>query len=110
MIFAFFALSTCGKLDIEKNPPVCIQEKINTFSKNSPCNDSSVEEYLFQGNIVYVFAMGSCGADMGAEVIDYECKDLGMLGGYFGITKINGVEFSNAKLIRIIWKKNIPQI
>lgn len=67
------------------------------------CDDAHVDLYGFQGQNVYVFDPGTCGADMAAAV-DENCNALGTLGGFVGNTKINGEEFSNAKRIREVWR------
>ncbi|OFX25367.1 MAG: hypothetical protein A2033_19110 [Bacteroidetes bacterium GWA2_31_9] len=98
-------LVSCKKLDIEKGTPKCVEIKIKDFNDNSPCNDSRVDKYLFQNNTVYIFEPGTCGDDMTSGVIDFDCNELGTLGGIVGNTKINGEDFSNARFIKTIWKK-----
>lgn len=98
-------ISSCNKNKIEKGTPTCVENKINDFSKSSVCGDAKVKEYRFQGNTVYTFEPGTCGADMTTEVISSECKSLGHLGGITGNTKINGEDFSNATFIKTTWKK-----
>lgn len=96
---------SCNKLDIEKGIPKCVKNQIKDFNKSSNCNNTKVDQYTFQGNIVYTFDPGNCGADMTTEVINSNCNSLGYLGGVSGNTKINGVEFSTATYIKTIWKK-----
>lgn len=96
---------SCNKLNIEKGTPKCVENKIKDFNKSATCNTSKVDEYTFQGNTVYTFDPGNCGADMTAEVISANCNSLGFLGGISGNTKINGVEFSTATFVKTIWKK-----
>ncbi|MDB5226345.1 MAG: hypothetical protein JWN78_538 [Bacteroidota bacterium] len=98
------AVISCNKPGIEKGTPECVVNKIQEFSK-SYCYNAKVEEYVFQGKIVYVFDPGACGADMQAEVINSKCNTLGYLGGFAGNTKINGEEFSHAVFINTTWKK-----
>ena len=98
-------VSSCNRPDIEKGTPKCIKDKIKDFNKSSPCGNAGVNEYSFQGNTVYAFGPGTCGADMTAEVMSSNCVSLGFLGGLTGNTKINGEEFSSAKFIKTIWKK-----
>jgi hypothetical protein len=64
----FFALSLilmafqCNK----HNASQCINSKISAF-QNECCNQgASVEEYSFQQEQVFVFNMGTCGADLPA--------------------------------------------
>ena len=96
----------CDKLDIEEGTPKCVENRIDDFNKSGMCcNDGSVNQYTFQGKIVYTFDPGTCGADMQSEVIDENCKTLGYLGGILGNTYINGEHFSNATFVKRIWKK-----
>jgi hypothetical protein len=106
IICAAFILGSCAKLDRKRNVPDCIEVKINKFKSEAQCDkDANVKEYKFQGNLVYVFDNGTCGADMASEVLDESCKRLGHLGGISGETKINGEEFSNANFKRTLWEK-----
>jgi hypothetical protein len=91
-----FALSACKKSNLEKAPE-CIQQKIGEFEKNeSTCsNGAKVDEYKFQGNIVYVFDPGLCGADLSSDVYNSNCEYFGFLGGIIGNDTINGESFSN---------------
>lgn len=103
LLFAF--ASSCSRVDVEEGTPACVEKKIKDFSKSSSCNDAHVDKYTFQGNTVYVFEEGLCGADFTTEVIDSDCNALGSLGGIAGITTINGEDFSNAILVKTIWEK-----
>lgn len=81
----------------------CLKNKIDEFAKES-CNKATVKEYEFQEKKVYLFDQGACGNDMATEVYDAGCNKLGFLGGFVGNTKINGVDFSEAKLLRTVWE------
>ncbi len=96
---------SCNKSKVKKGTPDCVKDKITEFDKSSACNNAKVDQYTFQGNTVYAFEPGSCGADMATEVISSDCKTLGYLGGFSGNTKINGSEFSTAKFENTVWKK-----
>jgi len=80
---------------------------ITAFSNNSLIcqHGANVQQYAFQGQTVFVFDMGICGADLTSDVVDSECNLLGRLGGFVGNTIINGEEFSNAKYIRTVWSR-----
>ena len=98
--------SSCQKGKISKGTPGCIKDKITVFDENSSCDDGvKVERYAFQGENVYVFNPGTCGADMTSEVIDSECNTLGYLGGLTGNQIINGENFSSANFKEIVWEK-----
>ncbi len=99
ILFLFGLLLVSCKKEI----PGCLNSKIDDHKKSACTNGASVKEYSFQGNAVYVFDPGICGADMTSEVTDTECKNLGYLGGIIGNTKINGEEFSNAKFKKTVW-------
>lgn len=106
LILTVICFASCNKLDIEKDAPKCIQKEIKKFEKGVDCdNGVKVEQYNFQGKIVYVFDPGSCGADLTAEVKDSDCNDLGFLGGISGNTMINGESFSTASFIKITWER-----
>lgn len=96
-----FILSSCSNSKI----PACINKRIISFEKEACSEGAQVEQYLFQSKTVFVFQPGNCGADMAAHVVDSNCTDLGFLGGIMGNTKINGEEFSQARLIKTTWKK-----
>ena len=107
-IIVFLVVTTfigCRKLDIEKGTPKNIENKIKDFNKSSICNTANVKEYIFQGNPVYTFDPGRCGADMNTEVTNSDGNTLGYLGGIVGNTKINSEEFSKATFVKSIWKK-----
>ena len=102
-IFLFF-LAACEKID--KDAPDCIKDLIRkNDSYLSLCETgASVQEYLFQGDFVYVFDPGRCGADMMAVVYSSNCEHLGGLGGFAGNLLINGVRFDqNSTYIKTIW-------
>jgi len=107
-IFALLLLATISVScsDIEKDVPDCIQSEIRDFRSNLTCDEgATVEEYLFQGQMVYVFDPGTCGADMTSEVISEGCETIGYLGGISGNTIINGESFSNAVYQRTVWEQ-----
>ena len=63
-----------------------------------------MDEYQFQGQPVYLFEPGTCGADMPIYVLDAQCDTLGFLGGFAGFTKIQGLDFaSNSSFQGTIW-------
>lgn len=99
-----FSVFSCGKFDTPADTPDCISDSIQDFAKEAACDDVSIEEYKFQGELVYCYNSGSCGADMDSKVCDAECHVLGYLGGIVGNTSINGESFSTAEYIRTIWK------
>lgn len=103
IISTLFFIS-CEKID--NDAPDCIKKLIRNKAGLNLCETGAfVNLYSFQGENVYVFDPGRCGADMSAPVYDENCEKLGELGGFAGNTKINDVEFSGvAVLIKTIWK------
>ena len=95
--------SSCEKID--SDTPDCIK-KIIRHGDFVKCETGAfVNLYTFQGQNVYVFDPGTCGADMAAVVYSENCEQLGILGGIAGNTKINGVEFGQVAVkIKTIWK------
>jgi hypothetical protein len=92
-------LSSCGKS--KKDP--CFDSKKEEFKKDCCTHGAKIKEYKFQGNTVYVFDPGICGADQTSEVTNEKCETLGYLGGIAGNTKINGEDFLKAKFKSTIW-------
>jgi len=98
-------MMACNKLDIEKGTPKSIVNKIKDFDKSAVCDDAKVNEFNFQGNVVYTFEPGSCGADMTTEVVNTDGNTMGNLGGIAGNSQINGEDFSHAVFIKTVWEK-----
>lgn len=106
LFFTLFTACTAKKNSGESNgTPACINKAITEFSKRECRQGLSVKEYTFQGKRVFVFDQSMCGNDMTSDVVDENCKPLGMLGGFAGNVKINGEDFSNALLVRTVWEK-----
>ena len=106
LIFGLIGLISCQKPKIEKGTPVCVENMIIDFDKKESCdNGVNVKKYFFQGEMVYVFNPGTCGADMTSLVIDSGCDSLGFLGGISGNSEINGEDFANATFMSIVWEK-----
>jgi hypothetical protein len=103
LILAILLLG-CNKLDIQKGTPKSIKSKIKDFNKSQECEDRNVKEYTFQGNTVYAFDPGLCGADLTTEIVNSDSDNLGYLGGISGNYRINGEEFSNAIFIKTTWE------
>ncbi len=97
LLFIVAILPNCKQS--AKEVPKCINEAITEFEKKQPCTNIQIEEYVFQGNIVYVINQGSF-----SPVVDKDCNTIGALGGFAGNTEINGESFSNAEFVKIIWK------
>jgi hypothetical protein len=95
---------SCHKAEEINTPiPACLNYSLIDLQKSGCNTGASLTEYTFQGKTVYCFNPGNCGADMAASVRDSNCTILGYLGGYDGNTKINGVDFATAVLVKVIW-------
>ena len=106
-LFAFISLfAFCKKEENSIIVPACIDQKIKLFEIEDACKTgASVNEYLFQNNIVYTFDPGICVADGEINVYTENCVLLGVLGTIAGNEEIKGINFSkNATLIKLIWK------
>lgn len=104
-LFTLFLVTACRKNHVANGVPACINALIDK-EENAMCQDAHTDEYLFQGNFVYVFEPGTCGNDMCSPVYDAGCHPLGHLGGISGNTMINQADFrSSAVFKRIIWHK-----
>jgi hypothetical protein len=106
LIISLLTLMGCEKID--KDCPDCILKRTREFIKSQTCDTgASVSEWVFQGEHVYMFADGTCGADYGASVLNQYCEFVGNLGGFSGALTINGINFyQNATLIKTIWKQD----
>ncbi|MEN8249703.1 MAG: hypothetical protein ABFS32_12280 [Bacteroidota bacterium] len=90
--------------DIALGYPSCINDKIKDFRNSAVCETGrEVSSYMFQGDTVYVFSPGTCGADLSSGVYDSDCNEIGFLGGFIGNTVINGDNFTKAEFIETIW-------
>jgi hypothetical protein len=103
LLLVFFA--SCEKSD--PKVPECINNIINEHGTDLFICDSggSVKQFLFQGDYVYVFDPGNCGADLMASVYNSKCQSIGGLGGFAGNVIINGERFDQkGKYIKTIWE------
>ena len=103
--------NSCKKTDdIAKNTPDCIREEIKRLT--SPTSSSwaigSVDEYIFQGIIVYAFEPSKNIADASTIIKDANCNMVCSVGGFGGpnVLLCNGDKFyEKAVLQRNIWKE-----
>lgn len=105
-VIALMLFATSCQEEIAPGEPACIREKIIEFSDIGICETGkSVAKYKFQGEFVYVFNHGTCGADFQSPVYDANCTSLGYLGGITGNDEINSVSFClNAEFVSLVWK------
>ncbi len=84
--------------------PACLPAALDAFQTWCCASSAHVDEYQFQGQPVYLFEPGTCGADMPTYVLDAQCDTLGFLGGFAGFTQIQGLDFaSNSSFQGTIW-------
>ena len=82
----------------------CILERIDSFGSEICNSGATVKRYTFQGNTVYAIHPGNCIADGADDILDADCVVLGIVGGFGGLTDINGENFyDNAVLEETIW-------
>ena len=93
---------SCEDDDITPNLPKCIESKLTSYEP--ACQDSTtVDEYTFQQQLVYLFDNSNCCCDYSSYVLSTSCDTLGFLGGIAGYTHIKGEDFSNAVFQRTVW-------
>jgi len=101
VVLLLLLLSSCEKSK-EFAVPECISSMIRDNSFACPVG-GSVDQYLFQGEDVYVFSPGYCIFDTQAIIYSHSCKVIGYLGGIAGNNIVNNVLFTN----NAIFKKNL---
>ncbi len=85
--------------------PDCLAKALDSFQTWCCPNSAHIDAYTFQGQPVYVFEPGTCGADMPSYVVNAQCDTLGFLGGIAGFSQIQGVDFAaNSSFQETIWK------
>ena len=108
IILFLLVFVSCKKSDIADGTPSCIYKEIAANKINSHWGVASVEEYLFQNKLVYVFNPGTDIADAPSIIKDDNCNTICNVGGY-GIPPVsmcNGdIFYQVATLKRTIWKK-----
>ena len=97
------AITACNKDNDDQNIPECSKDKIEKFKKEVICDESKVNQFNFQNNIVYVFDEAFCCCDHNYEVFDSQCKRIGYLDRLIGNKRINGENFDNADFIKTVW-------
>lgn len=95
---------SCNEIDFSEGAPKCLKETVREWKKFG-CKDLSVDEYAFQNSTVFLLNASRCCCDFGSAVVDNECIQLGVIGGYDGNQTINGEDFSNAVYVRTIWDR-----
>jgi hypothetical protein len=104
-----FAQTSCEKSTVAPDVPECIKANIEANRDKEDWYVGNVEEYLFQGKLVYAFNSDSkIIADGDTKVLTSDCVVLCSVGGFGGtsINLCNGTNFfQEAVLVRTIWNK-----
>ena len=110
-VIILYSATSCKKTDdIAKNTPECIKAEIKRLTSPSSSSSpiGSVDEYIFQGNIVYAFEPSKNIADASTLIKDVNCNMICAVGGFGGpsVLLCNGEKFyEKAVLRRNIWKE-----
>ena len=101
--------AACAKDGIASDIPTCIKDNIKSNKDRNDWYIANVEEYKFQGKLVYAFNPDAqVIADGATSILTSECIPLCQVGGFGGpaINLCNGENFfQQAVLVRQIWSK-----
>lgn len=97
-----FLIASCNQHnDIDE----CIEQHIAGFGTEICSSGAWVKKYTFQGETTFAIHPGECGADMADLILDENCDTLGIVGGFGGLTDINGEDYyANAVLVNTVWQ------
>ncbi len=98
------SIVSCEDTGPIKNVSKCIDSKIEMYPPD--CGEfygTSVDEYWFQNELVYVFDYSHCCCDYQSPVLSSSCDTLGFLDGLIGNYIINDERFENAEFLRTVW-------
>lgn len=83
----------------------CIENRIANFGSEVCENGATVKQYLFQGETTYAINYGPCIADYHDLILDENCDTLGLVGGFGGVTDINGDNYYDTAILEsTIWQ------
>ena len=95
-----FITAGCKK----KDDSLCIENRIAIFELEACESNATVKEYTFQNETVYALHLGNCINDVSDEILDADCTTIGFVGGFAGVSDINGENFyDNATLEATLW-------
>ena len=101
--------AACAKYGIASDIPTCIKDNIKSNKDRIDWYVANVEEYNFQGKLVYAFNPDAqVIADGATSILTSECIPLCQVGGFGGqsVNLCNGENFfQHAVLVRQIWSK-----
>ncbi len=99
---------SCQKMKVNSTNTNCIQSYIDSNKNNPDWPVSAIDEYEFQGKLVYAFSPPRNYADATTLIKSSDCKDLCQVGGFAGRrnSNCNGDNFfEKAVLKRRIWER-----
>ncbi|MCY7420977.1 MAG: hypothetical protein LH478_04450 [Chitinophagaceae bacterium] len=109
LLAAPLLMTACKKSNIANGTPACIKNNIEANKNKTDWYVGSVEEYKYQGKLVYAFnPENKVIADGATSILTSECTPLCQVGGFGGpaINLCNGENFfQKAVLVRKIWNK-----
>ena len=101
----FLAFVTAAACNQHNDIDECIETLIANFGSEICDTGATVKRYTFQGETTYAIHHGTCIADYHDLILDEGCDTLGLIGGFAGVTEINGVAYyDNATLEETIWQ------
>jgi len=110
LLFLFLIITISGACQKMKtgssNIPRCIQTYIDSIKNNPGRQVGIVEEYEFQGKLVYAFGPSKNLRDGSTLIKTSDCKDLCNVGGFAGLknNQCNGDNFFEKSVLkRKIW-------
>src|SRR4051812_36042993 len=86
-------LASCRKCGLDNNASDCIKNNIEANKNKTDWNIKKVDEYEYQGQLVYIFEPEENYPDMQTAVIKSDCTVLCTLGGIAGNLMCNGDKF-----------------
>ncbi len=101
--------AACKKCDVAKDVPSCVENSIRENKNNPNWQFGGVDEYEFQGKLVYAYSPSKNIADGSTSVVTDNCVSLCSVGGFGGpaINQCNGENFfQKAVFKRNIWKRD----
>ena len=109
LIATTFLYTACKKSSIANGTSACIKQNIEANKNKEVWYVANVEEYKYQGKLVYAFNPDNkVIADGATSILTSKCITLCNVGGFGGpaINLCNGENFyQNAVLVREIWNK-----
>jgi hypothetical protein len=106
LVICIYGCKKCD--DIPKDVPACISKVIKDGVYDSTFEVTSIEEYKYQGKVVYKLNPPDYIADASSIIVTGECAKLCFVGGFVGPGAIlcNGENFfEKAVLVRRVWQK-----